>query len=74
MVNDPGGRYQSRQEDDGTWTVFDTWTPIGREARIITGVSEHRARQYLGRLNRLFRLASSALGSSDESDSTEPDH
>lgn len=73
MVNDPNGRYQSRLENDGTWTVFDTWKPIGREARIISGVSEHRARQYLERLNRLFRLASSALGSSDEVDSTEPE-
>ncbi len=73
MDNDPSARYQSRQENDGTWTVFDTWTPSGREARMISGVSEDRAGQYLERLNRLFRQASSALGSSDDADSREPD-
>lgn len=73
MDNDPSKRYQSRQENDGSWTVFDASTPIGREARMISGVSEERARQYLERLNRLFRQASSALGSSDDADSREPD-
>lgn len=73
MDNKPSERYQSRQESEGTWTVFDTWTPIGRESRMMRGVSEHRARQYLERLNGLFRPASSALASSDEANLGDPD-
>jgi hypothetical protein len=73
MDHDPSARYQSRQENDGTWTVVDTSTPSGREARMISGVSENRARQYLERLNSLSRQAPSALGSSHEADEREPD-
>jgi len=48
----PENRYDIRHEDDGTWTVFDT-TPIqSKEPRIMYGLTENRARQYLERLNR----------------------
>ncbi|MBU1317081.1 MAG: hypothetical protein KJ947_00320 [Alphaproteobacteria bacterium] len=47
-------RYQMRQEEDGTWTVFDTTMLANRENRMIAGVSENRARQYGARLNKLL--------------------
>jgi hypothetical protein len=52
-------RYRMRQEEDGTWTVFDTTMVAARENRMIAGVSEDRARQYCARLNRLRPPASS---------------
>jgi hypothetical protein len=45
-------RYQMREEADGTWTVFDTMPMQGNEARIMYGITEKRAIQYLVRLNQ----------------------
>ena len=53
-------RYSKRQEEDGTWTVFDTTMPVGRENRIMTGISEERAGRYLGRLNLKVTVAQTA--------------
>lgn len=54
-------RFQMQQEEDGTWTVFDSATSPGREGRMMTGVSEKRAHQYVERLNAVFRSALIAL-------------
>jgi hypothetical protein len=43
-------RYQMRQEEDGTWTVFDTTTSSGRENRMMIGLTEVRAQAYVARL------------------------
>ncbi|MFN7092287.1 MAG: hypothetical protein ACK4P4_17255 [Allorhizobium sp.] len=42
-----------RLEEDGKWTVFDSLTPSGREARMMVGISEERARGYVERLNAI---------------------
>lgn len=44
-------RYDIREEEDGTWTVYDRRPAQDREPRIIYGVIEKRARQYLQRMN-----------------------
>ena len=54
-------RYALRQEQDGTWTVFDTTAPTGRESRMMVRLSKERAQQYQERLNGASLLASSAL-------------
>jgi hypothetical protein len=44
-------RYQIRQEENGSWTVFDT-TPLSRrEDRMMTGLTEARAITYADKLN-----------------------
>lgn len=45
-------RYAMRREDNGTWTVYDTTLPPSGEIRIMYGISQERARQYIERLNR----------------------
>ncbi|MET3588464.1 hypothetical protein ABID21_004600 [Pseudorhizobium tarimense] len=51
MKGDWDNRYQMRQEDDGTWTVFDTTATSGRENRMMVGLTEVRAQTYADRLN-----------------------
>lgn len=53
LENNLYGRYGMRLEEDGKWTVFDSLTPSGREARMMVGISEERARGYVERLNAI---------------------
>ena len=46
------GRYTMRQEENGTWTVFDTELPPSSENRIMYGITHERARQYVEHLNK----------------------
>tara|TARA_R110002020_G_scaffold170523_4_gene360281 strand:+ start:2160 stop:2609 length:450 start_codon:yes stop_codon:yes gene_type:complete len=61
MATTPLEKFQMQQEEDGTWTVFDSATSPGREGRMIAGVSEKRALQYVEHLNAVFRSALPAL-------------
>lgn len=56
-------RYNVREEEDGTWTVYDTRPNHGGDSRIMYGIAEKRARQYVERLNA---TRGSASESNDE--------
>ena len=46
-------RYALRREDNGSWTVYDTTLPPDGENRIMYGISQERARQYVEHLNKV---------------------
>lgn len=59
----PENRYDVREEEDGTWTVYDTRPNHDGDSRIMYGIAEKRARQYVERLNS---TRASASESNDE--------
>ena len=59
----PENRYDVREETDGTWTVYDTRPNHGGDPRIMYGITEQRARQYVARLHA---TRGSASESNDE--------
>lgn len=67
MKADWNNRYQMRQEEDGTWTVFDKSTSSGRENRMMIGLTEVRAQAYVDRLN-----ARSPYNGREKEDSVSP--
>lgn len=49
-------RYNLRQEDDGTWTVFDIFTGLPAEVNEVEQVALHQAAKWAGALTGHLRL------------------